>query len=134
MFGKKHKDAAGQRSGGTQQQEVLRCSFCNKSQNDVRKLIAGPDTRVYICDECVRVCNDILQQDAESEERRAGDEARNARERNADAFACSLCGRRCDEHDLLLIDDSAGSGPAWLCPLCVNDVITAAARNREGAQ
>src|SRR5438876_4216252 len=38
--------------------EVLRCSFCNKDQNDVRKLIAGPT--VFICDECVDVCNDII--------------------------------------------------------------------------
>jgi hypothetical protein len=36
----------------------LRCSFCNKSEHDVRKLIAGPT--VFICDECVAVCNDIL--------------------------------------------------------------------------
>ena len=35
-----------------------RCSFCGKSQNDVRKLIAGP--AVYICDECVELCNDII--------------------------------------------------------------------------
>src|SRR5918997_1112613 len=38
--------------------EVLRCSFCNKDQNDVRKLIACPT--VFICDECVEVCNDII--------------------------------------------------------------------------
>lgn len=37
--------------------DVLRCSFCNKSQRDVKKLIAGP--RVYICDECVGICVDI---------------------------------------------------------------------------
>ncbi len=37
--------------------EVLRCSFCNKSQRDVKKLIAGPT--VYICDECVDICLDI---------------------------------------------------------------------------
>src|SRR5437763_651251 len=41
--------------------EVLRCSFCNKDQNDVRKLIAGPT--VFICDECVEVCNDIIADD-----------------------------------------------------------------------
>ena len=35
-----------------------RCSFCGKSQNDVRKLISGPT--VYICDECVELCNDII--------------------------------------------------------------------------
>jgi ATP-dependent Clp protease ATP-binding subunit ClpX len=42
--------------------EVLRCSFCNKDQNDVRKLIAGPT--VFICDECVEVCNDIIADDS----------------------------------------------------------------------
>ncbi len=41
--------------------ETLRCSFCNKDQNDVRKLIAGPT--VFICDECVDVCNDIIADD-----------------------------------------------------------------------
>ncbi len=41
--------------------EALRCSFCNKSQNDVRKLIAGPT--VFICDECVAVCQDIIDED-----------------------------------------------------------------------
>jgi len=39
----------------------LKCSFCNKSQREVKKLIAGPD--VYICDECVNVCNDIARED-----------------------------------------------------------------------
>src|ERR1044071_2368157 len=38
--------------------EVLRCSFCSKSQSEVRKLIAGP--AVYICDECVDVCQEII--------------------------------------------------------------------------
>ncbi len=41
--------------------EVLRCSFCNKSQRDVKKLIAGPT--VYICDECVDICLDIIAED-----------------------------------------------------------------------
>ena len=41
--------------------EVLRCSFCSKSQSDVKKLIAGPN--VYICDECVDVCNEIIADD-----------------------------------------------------------------------
>ena len=47
--------------------EVLRCSFCNKDQNDVRKLIAGPT--VFICDECVEVCNDIIADDSRHEPR-----------------------------------------------------------------
>src|SRR5512134_779306 len=49
--------------------EVLRCSFCNKDQNDVRKLIAGPT--VFICDECVDVCNDIIADDRRAEGRAA---------------------------------------------------------------
>ena len=47
--------------------EILRCSFCNKDQNDVRKLIAGPT--VFICDECVEVCNDIIADDSRFESR-----------------------------------------------------------------
>ena len=47
--------------------ESLRCSFCNKDQNDVRKLIAGPT--VFICDECVEVCNDIIADDNRFENR-----------------------------------------------------------------
>ncbi len=43
---------------GDEAQQVLRCSFCNKAQPDVKKLIAGPT--VYICDECVGICNEIL--------------------------------------------------------------------------
>jgi ATP-dependent Clp protease ATP-binding subunit ClpX len=44
----------------------LKCSFCNKSQRDVRKLIAGPT--VYICDECVDICLDIIAEEKENEE------------------------------------------------------------------
>ncbi len=46
--------------------EGLKCSFCNKSQRDVRKLIAGPT--VYICDECVDICLDIIAEEREGEE------------------------------------------------------------------
>ena len=41
----------------------LRCSFCNKSQEQVRKLIAGPN--VYICDECIDICAEIIQDEFE---------------------------------------------------------------------
>ena len=43
----------------------LRCSFCGKSQDEVKKLIAGPT--VYICDECVELCNDIIAEEYERE-------------------------------------------------------------------
>ncbi len=45
----------------------IRCSFCNKTQGQVRKLIAGP-AGVYICDECVDICADILEEELEDEE------------------------------------------------------------------
>ena len=41
--------------------KLLYCSFCGKSQNEVRKLIAGPS--VFICDECVDLWNDIIQEE-----------------------------------------------------------------------
>jgi ATP-dependent Clp protease ATP-binding subunit ClpX len=41
--------------------DQLQCSFCRKSQRQVRKLIAGPG--VYICDECIELCNEILEEE-----------------------------------------------------------------------
>jgi ATP-dependent Clp protease ATP-binding subunit ClpX len=48
----------------------LTCSFCGKSQREVRKLIAGPT--VYICDECIRLCTDIIDEEAEREQTPVG--------------------------------------------------------------
>ena len=45
---------------------LLRCSFCGKSQNDVKKIIAGPT--VYICNECVELCNDIMEEEWSKEQ------------------------------------------------------------------
>ena len=44
---------------GTSSEKVLYCSFCGKSQHEVKKLIAGPS--VFICDECIELCNDIIR-------------------------------------------------------------------------
>ncbi len=49
----------------TQEKEKLRCSFCGRTQDQVRKLIAGPD--VYICDECIALCEDIIKEEEEME-------------------------------------------------------------------
>ncbi|AXV64767.1 MULTISPECIES: ATP-dependent protease ATP-binding subunit ClpX [Pseudoalteromonas] len=46
---------------GDKSNKLLYCSFCGKSQHEVRKLIAGPS--VYICDECVELCNDIIREE-----------------------------------------------------------------------
>ena len=44
-------------------EKLLYCSFCGKSQHEVKKLIAGPS--VFICDECIDLCNDIIRDDGE---------------------------------------------------------------------
>src|SRR3712207_9155250 len=71
--------------------DLLKCSFCGKSQKQVKKLIAGPG--VYICDECIDLCNEIIEEELSessdlkfdelpkpkeirSEERRVGKECR----------------------------------------------------------
>ena len=46
---------------GKDNEKLLYCSFCGKSQDEVRKLIAGPS--VYVCDECVELCNDIIREE-----------------------------------------------------------------------
>jgi ATP-dependent Clp protease ATP-binding subunit ClpX len=51
-------------SGGGDSKSTLYCSFCGKSQHEVRKLIAGPT--VFICDECVELCNDIIREESKS--------------------------------------------------------------------
>jgi len=51
-------------------EEILRCSFCGKSQNEVKKLIAGPS--VYICNECIDICNEIINDDERSEAANVG--------------------------------------------------------------
>ena len=47
-------------------EKLLYCSFCGKSQHEVRKLIAGPS--VFICDECIELCNDIIREEMQGDE------------------------------------------------------------------
>jgi len=64
---------ADERNGrGDDSSKLLYCSFCGKSQHEVRKLIAGPS--VFVCDECVDLCNDIIREEIqESVQEEAGD-------------------------------------------------------------
>tara|TARA_R110002073_G_scaffold115099_1_gene252575 strand:- start:442 stop:1728 length:1287 start_codon:yes stop_codon:yes gene_type:complete len=57
--------------GNNEENKLLYCSFCGKSQHDVRKLIAGPS--VFICDECVDLCNDIIREEIEEGEAATGE-------------------------------------------------------------
>jgi ATP-dependent Clp protease ATP-binding subunit ClpX len=67
---------------GDESSKLLYCSFCGKSQHEVRKLIAGPS--VFICDECVELCNDIIREEVqESAESADGDKLPVPQEINA---------------------------------------------------
>ena len=61
------EDSRGRHDDG----KLLYCSFCGKSQHEVRKLIAGPS--VFVCDECVELCNDIIREELEDRAERARD-------------------------------------------------------------
>src|ERR1700759_5559449 len=56
------EDSRGRHDDG----KLLYCSFCGKSQHEVRKLIAGPS--VFICDECIELCNDIIRDETAAAE------------------------------------------------------------------
>jgi ATP-dependent Clp protease ATP-binding subunit ClpX len=49
--------------------KLIYCSFCGKSQHEVRKLIAGPS--VFVCDECITLCNDIMREENQSDQVKA---------------------------------------------------------------
>src|SRR5262245_297209 len=119
------------RSRTTGATEELRCSFCNKHQRAVRKLIAGP--AVYICDECVGICVDIIAEDRiveDVEARRRLAEGRPASQSAAqppsDDAWCTLCGKVADLSEALVIESSA-----ILCGLCVEAVASAAAKAKK---
>ncbi len=58
---------------GKMNDDTVRCSFCNKPQSQVRKLIAGPNG-TYICDECINICSEIIEEEFEYEDKRAFDD------------------------------------------------------------
>ena len=125
MFRKKQRADTRDASGA-----VLRCSFCNKAQNDVRKLIAGPT--VYICDECVDVCNDIIANDRallpnEEVEGRGGlQNLLPAVPGGGPPVQCALCGTTILVSDGLLVHNRG-----VLCLGCIGEVEAAAAERWE---
>ena len=105
-------------------QRKLRCSFCEKSQDDVRKLIAGPTAQ--ICDECVALCVDIITDDP----RQAAEPANRTRPKfrpgapawSADA-RCTMCRMPVVPEESIAVPDRA-----LLCRACVAEVQAAAAQ------
>ncbi len=142
MFNKIRAHASALRRS-TGDEEPLRCSFCSKEQADVRKLIAGPS--VFICDECVAVCNDIIADDTRFENRHqapapeAGNEALGpgvqvARVEPADPssshlVACFICRMTVPLDDTLFFE---GRGP--VCLGCAEKIEAALAARREGTE
>ena len=109
--------------------EILRCSFCQKTQNDVRKLIAGP--AVFICDECVDVCNDIIANDTRLSAPQGQPSASSAVDAAAPPAAsiglhvnCALC-----RTPMVLEEGLAVEYRGFLCAGCL-DAIEAALAGR----
>jgi hypothetical protein len=97
--------------------EPLRCSFCNKSQRDVEKLIAGPG--VYICIECVAICNDIVADDKVLEPGTgpALVPAPPATDEVGVPIRCALCKMLCPMETSVAFPDRG-----WLCEPCLDNV------------
>jgi len=113
---------------GSAVEQTLRCSFCNKTQEEVRKLIAGPT--VFICDDCVQVCVEIMSNELSSlkhtEENRTAEAQPLASSQAGNALvSCALCDASTPIDALLLVRDRGG-----LCPACVVEVEAALAGDR----
>jgi len=65
LFRRPRAEKPGERPRAEESGKTYTCSFCGKSQDEVRKLIAGPT--VYICDECIDLCNDIIAEEVDHE-------------------------------------------------------------------
>jgi hypothetical protein len=124
MFGKRRS-----RSEPGTGDEKLSCSFCNKTQDDVRKLIAGPT--VFICDECVQVCVDIIADDARVQQATAEQVARVVQEtpRWSATARCALCRMPVVVEEALSVENRG-----LLCRACVAAIQAAAAQAEEGPQ
>ena len=125
---------------------MLRCSFCNKAQCEVRKLVAGPTVfqpvRCHICDECIQLCHDIIQAESESSpaavvlgtapateespEQPAAALSESSSTYLAQVVTCKLCGMQLPTEDALVISERG-----FLCPGCSGEVEAALARKRE---
>ena len=97
----------------------LHCSFCGKSRYKVRKLIAGP--KVYICDECVDLCNDVIEEDWEEDKGDRVDKPGEPSQIQGTGLICEFCHMPTPNTECLLIPNR---GP--LCFICL-EIIRAVA-------
>jgi hypothetical protein len=96
---------------------ALVCSFCGKNQDEVRKLIAGP--AVYICDECIDLCNDIIAE--ECNDQQAGTEQATASEESTREPICAFCNEPRNPEKLVPI--AAGMRFCTTCIQAIHTVI-----------
>jgi predicted SprT family Zn-dependent metalloprotease len=89
--------------------DPLRCSFCSKSKDEVRKLIAGPD--VYICDECVDVCQEIINDDVIDKPDQTSP--------SDTMYACSLCSGLSPAERITIIRHRAVA----VCKSCIDAIL-----------
>jgi hypothetical protein len=106
--------------------EILRCSFCNKDQNDVAKMIAGPD--VCICNECVAVCVKILRGDElpSTEGLFESFDATSLHTAVDEKVTCVVCGKVARAGDALALP-----GHGFLCRRCTEVVEASLELRRE---
>ena|SRR3972149_3229621 len=103
----------------------MRCSFCNKGQADVRKLIAGP--AVFICDECVEACADIIRAEREPVPTPVATPPMSPSSEGGRAITCTLCGMPLPLDEALIVP-----ARGFLCPGCCGEVEAALGERREG--
>ena len=98
-------------------QPLKRCSFCNKSQRDVEKLIAGP--KVYICCQCVDICRDILNENRIIDAGKTPEELERDRRlvESGVAMLCALCSQLKELAELVQVPERG-----WVCKKCIEAV------------
>lgn len=97
-----------------EENKQVSCSFCGKSQAEVRKLVAGPS--VHICDECVDLCKNIIAQETEGGDKSAVESANvKAREKRL----CGICMEERETDELIFLPHAA-----YLCAGCLEDIQT----------
>ena len=88
------------------------CSFCGKSQNEVRKLVAGPS--VHICDECIELCKNILVEELDTGGGRISKSAKAAISENR---LCGICMEERESDELIFLPHAA-----YMCAGCLDDI------------
>jgi ClpX C4-type zinc finger len=107
-----------------ERESQVACSFCGKGRDKVRKLIAGP--HVYICDECVELCEDILQEEYESELSTVHEQSSSQPGMLKHSASCAICRLPTSISELLPIAERG-----FLCAACLEAVQRAAGQSED---